>query len=207
MSRIILEHIPTKKDAYDLINGFFNHNHDIKYTTQDTDNTLIVTFSSTEHALNLMKYINLKKPQNKLYFDLKIRMVMINSKPEKRTKNRLSPLKKGRKEKSTNKKSKSKESKGNKNEQGINKSKEKPNSGRSNHNIEYLLTENNKQANYLKTKDSIHFLRKNLGANSPENKQNKGRESYLNNNLKKVDNSKKLQSSLFYNSINNNSRK
>lgn len=97
MSKIICDGIPSKYLVYEVLNDFLKSykEKDFKYTTKDTDLTFIVNFPSSEIGLAFLKFMNIRKTQSREFFDMRVRMLMINATPkkEKKIKGKLSPIK------------------------------------------------------------------------------------------------------------------
>lgn len=97
MSKIICEGIPSRYLVYEVLNDFLKSykEKDFKYTTKDTDLTFIVNFPSSEIGLAFLKFMNVRKTQNKEFYDMRVRMLMINATPkkEKKMNGKLSPIK------------------------------------------------------------------------------------------------------------------
>jgi hypothetical protein len=190
MSKLLFEHIPSRREVYELINGFISEqsNKDIKYTTKDTDSTLIIHFPSTELGINFLKYVNYKKMQNRIFFKMKVKLQLEKSSPNAIWKPKLESIKDIKKLENSKDKDK--------NNKHVNKDKDKSEEKEKNINYNPSLTDINHK-NYLKTKDSIHFLKQNLRNKSlgksnksphmgKHNKNDKSNEKRLKTSSKKI---------------------
>lgn len=188
MSKITCEHIPSRADVYDLLNNFLKESNQVgvKYTTRDTENLVSISFPSTELGINFLKYINYKKMQNNLFFKMKVKLDMQSISPVGKFKSKLSPIK--------NKKIETV-----KPESPVKNLKESMKFYRLSpilRNSEKLI--DNKNFSYLKTKDSVNFLRKNLTKGSRVSQSNIRIGSALNKSGVKNKNTNFSKYNIFY---------
>jgi len=141
------EHIPSRREINLLYDEFVNSKYmkeKSEFTHKETDVTFIATFPSTEIGMEFLKFLNLKKMQNRIE-KMKVSIFMVNAVP---TRKKLNPIKK----KVGKSKSKS-------------KSKSRQNSPSPN-------------KDYIKTKDSTHFLKENLKGSSKEKYMSQSKSPY-----------------------------